>query len=89
MDWTGSEVIWRITISDQEIWVNFDSKTSNDYQFKELSSLTGVKPYVLRFWESEFEQISPSLGEDGTKTYSENDRKSENHIFVEFVLNLC
>ena len=60
--------------------MNFDSKTSNDYQFKELSSLTGVKPYVLRFWESEFEQISPSLGEDGTKTYSENDRKSVEQI---------
>ena len=28
------------------------------YSFKEVTSLTGVKPYVLRFWETEFTQIT-------------------------------
>tara|TARA_Y100000768_G_C23990847_1_gene692709 strand:- start:10808 stop:11353 length:546 start_codon:yes stop_codon:yes gene_type:complete len=60
--------------------MNFSSQSSNDYAFKELSSLTGVKPYVLRFWESEFEEISPSLREDGSKAYSEKDRESVERI---------
>lgn len=60
--------------------MNFSSETSNEYAFKELSSLTGVKPYVLRFWESEFEEISPKLKEDGTKTYTQEDRDSVERI---------
>lgn len=60
--------------------MNFSSQSSNDYAFKELSSLTGVKPYVLRFWESEFEEISPSFREDGSKAYSEKDRESVERI---------
>lgn len=43
------------------------------YRFNEITSLTGVKPYVLRFWESEFEQIKPELGSDGQKSYSKED----------------
>ena len=29
------------------------------YKFNEVTSITGVKPYVLRFWESEFDIIKP------------------------------
>ena len=47
----------------------------NKSQFKleEVSSVTGVKPYVLRFWESEFDQINPLLLSDGNKVYGHQD----------------
>lgn len=45
----------------------------NGYKFSEVTSLTGVKPYVLRFWESEFEQISPQVQESGEKLYDKSD----------------
>lgn len=47
----------------------------NKSQFKleEVSSITGVKPYVLRFWESEFSQIDPTVVSGGKKVYSHND----------------
>lgn len=47
----------------------------NKSQFKidEVSSITGVKSYVLRFWESEFEQINPTLSSTGHKLYDHND----------------
>lgn len=54
--------------------MNFENLSKKDhYRFKEVTSLTGVKPYVLRFWESEFPQISPSLQENGDKVYSKYD----------------
>ena len=54
--------------------MNFDNLPMKvHYRFKEVTSLTGVKPYVLRFWESEFPQISPETRENGDKVYSKND----------------
>ena len=35
----------------------------------EVCTLTGVKPYVLRFWESEFEEIKPVVSSTGGKLY--------------------
>ncbi|HEX7372185.1 MAG TPA: MerR family transcriptional regulator, partial [Thermodesulfobacteriota bacterium] len=29
------------------------------YKIGEVSQITGVEPYVLRYWESEFKIISP------------------------------
>ncbi len=43
------------------------------YRFNEVTSVTGVKPYVLRFWESEFDQINPAQSEAGHKVYSKED----------------
>ncbi|MEX1100148.1 MAG: MerR family transcriptional regulator [Bacteriovoracaceae bacterium] len=45
----------------------------NGYKFNEVTSLTGVKPYVLRFWETEFHQINPNVGESGQKLYNKRD----------------
>lgn len=54
--------------------MNFENLPKKDhYRFKEVTSLTGVKPYVLRFWESEFPQISPGVSEGGDKIYSQQD----------------
>lgn len=45
----------------------------SSFNFKELISLTGVKSYVLRFWETEFNQISPQDSDSGQKVYSRED----------------
>lgn len=59
----------------------------NEYKFKEVTSLTGVKPYVLRFWETEFVQIKPQIDEAGQKIYSGEDlefvKKIKELLFAE------
>lgn len=42
----------------------------------EVCHLTGVKPYVLRFWESEFDEISPIQNSSGKKLYEQSDIKA-------------
>lgn len=43
------------------------------FTFNEVCSLTSVKPYVLRFWESEFSQIDPVNSDGGNKLYDLTD----------------
>lgn len=47
----------------------------NKSHFKadEVCGFTGVKPYVLRFWETEFDQISPVVSSSGQKLYEQRD----------------
>jgi DNA-binding transcriptional MerR regulator len=47
--------------------------SKNEFVFQELSELTGVKPYVIRFWETEFLEISPKLNSKSEKIYSTDD----------------
>jgi DNA-binding transcriptional MerR regulator len=43
------------------------------FRLNEVCSLTGVKPYVLRFWESEFDDIAPEISGSGEKLFSPGD----------------
>lgn len=43
------------------------------FKLNEVCGLTGVKPYVLRFWESEFEEIDPIVSSSGQKLYEPKD----------------
>jgi DNA-binding transcriptional MerR regulator len=44
------------------------------FKLNEVSSITGVKPYVLRFWETEFDYIiNPANSESGQKLYEQKD----------------
>jgi len=45
----------------------------SNFKFQELPSITGVKPYVIRFWETEFEEIAPVDSDSGQKIYSRKD----------------
>jgi DNA-binding transcriptional MerR regulator len=47
-------------------------KKSFFYQ-EEVCSLTDVKPYVLRFWETEFEELEPIVSSSGQKLYERKD----------------
>jgi len=45
------------------------------YSISEVSKLTGVEPYVLRYWETEFEQLKPSKNKAGNRIYTNRDIK--------------
>lgn len=48
--------------------MNIPSK--KNFKVSEVATLLGIKPYVLRFWESEFPQIETLEQEDGSRLYS-------------------
>ncbi len=43
------------------------------FKIGEVSRLVGVKPHVLRFWESEFGRIRPQKARNGHRIYSRSD----------------
>lgn len=43
------------------------------FKLNEVCGLVGVKPYVLRFWESEFLEIEPIISSSGQKLYEPRD----------------
>lgn len=51
--------------------VEIPNKSS--FKLNEVCSITGVKSYVLRFWESEFPEISPLTSGPGEKIYVQKD----------------
>lgn len=50
-----------------------DLPNKSNFSFNEVCSLCDIKPYVLRFWESEFSQIDPVTNESGQKIYDLTD----------------
>jgi DNA-binding transcriptional MerR regulator len=45
----------------------------SNFKFQELTPITGVKPYVIRFWETEFEDIAPVVSDSGQRLYARKD----------------
>ena|ERR1035441_4253971 len=45
------------------------------YSISEVSRLTGLEPYVLRYWETEFEELKPQKNRAGNRVYSNRDIK--------------
>jgi DNA-binding transcriptional MerR regulator len=43
------------------------------YRIGEISRLTGLEPYVLRYWETEFPQIKPDKGKSKQRLYKKKD----------------
>ena len=39
------------------------------YSIGEVCDLTGLKPHVLRYWESQFEVMNPTKNRAGNRTY--------------------
>ncbi|NQV15134.1 MerR family transcriptional regulator [bacterium] len=50
------------------------------YSIGEVSEATILKQYVLRYWESEFPQLSPAKNRAGNRTYREKDIELVNFI---------
>jgi len=51
-----------ITIPDKE-----------EFKIGEVCDIAGVKPFVLRYWETEFSELSPAKGAGGQRTYTRRD----------------
>lgn len=45
----------------------------SSFKISEVAAITGIKTYVLRFWESEFLEIAPILSSSGQKLYERRD----------------
>lgn len=43
------------------------------YSIGEVSRITNLQPYVLRYWETEFRQLSPPKNRAGNRTYRQKD----------------
>jgi DNA-binding transcriptional MerR regulator len=43
------------------------------YSISEVSRITGLEQYVLRYWESEFPQLKPSKNRAGNRIYTNKD----------------
>lgn len=43
------------------------------FRIGDVAELLGVKPYVLRYWESEFPMISPQKSSSGQRVYRRSD----------------
>ena len=50
------------------------------YRIGEVSRLTGLVPYVLRYWETEFPQLKPEKGRSGQRVYKKEDIDRILHI---------
>ena len=50
------------------------------YSISEVSDLTGIKPYVLRFWEKEFPVLKPKKNRAGNRSYQLKDIDTVNQI---------
>lgn len=43
------------------------------YSISEVSKMLGLEQYVLRYWETEFEQLRPQKNRAGNRIYTEKD----------------
>jgi DNA-binding transcriptional MerR regulator len=43
------------------------------FKVREVSAITGVAPYVLRYWETEFHQIRPKRTDAGQRLFRKRD----------------
>jgi DNA-binding transcriptional MerR regulator len=50
------------------------------YSIGEISEMTKLKSYVLRYWETEFSQLKPPKNRAGNRTYRQKD--------IEMILNI-
>ena len=43
------------------------------YRINEVSMITGIKPYVLRYWETEFKELQPQKDQSDQRRYRKSD----------------
>jgi DNA-binding transcriptional MerR regulator len=53
--------------------VTIEIPNKSSFKVSEVCAITDVKSYVLRFWESEFPEISPLISSSGQKIYEHRD----------------
>lgn len=53
--------------------MGFEIPDKKYFKIGEVSKLAGVAPYVIRYWESEFEEISPKRAKSNQRLYRRED----------------
>ena len=56
------------------------------YSISEVCEMTGLKPHVLRYWETAFPMLNPSKNQSGNRVYRSEDIalvKSISHLLYE------
>lgn len=43
------------------------------YRIQEVAKISGLKPYVLRYWETQFKELRPEKDKSGQRRYRQND----------------
>ncbi len=51
------------------------------FSIGEVATRLGVKPSLIRFWETEFPQLSPRKNRKGNRTYNEKDLEVLDKIY--------
>lgn len=49
------------------------TETKTWWSLQEVCASTGLEPHVLRYWETEFPQLRPRKGSNGTRQYRDKD----------------
>jgi DNA-binding transcriptional MerR regulator len=52
----------------------------DEFKIGEVCEIAGVKPFVLRYWETEFPELTPAKGAGGQRTYTRADVELILHI---------
>ena len=52
-----------------------EEKKKRYYTIGDVSVIIGVKPHILRYWESEFPMLRPRKNRAGNRAYTERDIK--------------
>lgn len=50
------------------------------YKIREVAQIVGVKPHVLRYWETEFPTLKPQKNRNGQRIYTQKDIESAQEI---------
>ncbi len=57
-----------------------NTKEKRYYSISEVSRITGLEPYVLRYWEKEFPILKPRKNRGGSRLYTSSDIELVNRI---------
>lgn len=77
----------RVSESDKPDFVGFDDKSFDEelqsdllnipdkmlFKIGEVASLAGIKPYILRYWETEFSSLRPKKASNNQRMYNRKD----------------
>ncbi len=62
-----------MNMTDNESIVNKEFPEKLFYRIGDVSKISGIEPYVLRYWESEFPFIKPRKSVSGQRVYTKKE----------------
>jgi len=68
-------------ILDVETCVDFSLPEKDYFKMAEACDLLGIRPHVLRYWETEFSQVKPHMSKSGQRLYRRTDVETLARIY--------